>query len=67
VNRAVFLATAALLAMLILVPMAMGQETTMLGAPPCLRGVGVMASPLPTLVVLPSFCLRPCCCSGPAS
>ena len=32
-KRAVFLATAALLAMLILVPMAMGQGTTVLGGP----------------------------------
>jgi hypothetical protein len=30
-KRAIFLATAALLAMLILVPMAMAQETTMMG------------------------------------
>jgi hypothetical protein len=35
VKRAIFLATAALLAMLILAPMAMGQETTVFGGTAC--------------------------------
>jgi hypothetical protein len=86
-TRAMFLATAALLAMLILAPMAMGQGTTVLGGGTTFfsgggggggpsasgsapvrynRGVGV-GFRLRRLVALPSFCLRPCCCSGRAS
>ena len=61
-KRAIFLATATILAMLILAPMALAQETT-LGA--------IDAMPAPSrfrrVVVLPSFCLRPRCYSGRAS
>jgi hypothetical protein len=44
VRRGIFLAAAALLAMLILAPMAMGQETTVFGTPQACGGGGGIPS-----------------------
>ena len=62
-KRAIFLAMAALLAMLILVPMAVAQDTTMMME-------ATMSAPrvrFRRAVVLPSFCRRRRCFSGRAS